>query len=331
MSAKIKRREFITLLGGAAAAWPLAAGAQQPAMPVIGFLNPGSPEHLVEPMAAFRKGLSETGYIEGHNLTIEFRWAHNDTGRLPELAADLVRRQVAVIATPGYGAAALAAKAATTTIPIVFSTGGDPVQIGLVASLNRPGGNVTGISYMNAELAPKRLGLLHELVPRAKRFGALLNVDDPVNRVPLPDLQARGADIGLAIEPFYLRSDRDIDLAFASLQERRTEALLVFPSTLLFNRRVQVLTLAARHLAPIIYPAREWAMAGGLMSYGSSFTEQWLQAGIYTGRVLKGEKPAELPILRATKFEFIINLQTAKALGLDIPPTLLGLADEVIE
>jgi len=331
VSAKIKRREFITLLGGAAAAWPLAAGAQQPAMPVIGFLNPGSPEHLVEPMAAFRKGLSETGYVEGHNLTIEFRWAHNDTGRLPELAADLVRRQVAVIATPRYGAAALAAKAATTTIPIVFSTGGDPVQIGLVASLNRPGGNVTGISYMNAELAPKRLGLLHELVPRAKRFGALLNVDDPVNRVPLPDLQARGADIGLAIEPFYLRSDRDIDLAFASLQERRTEALLVFPSTLLFNRRVQVLTLAARHLAPIIYPAREWAMAGGLMSYGSSFTEQWLQAGIYTGRVLKGEKPAELPILRATKFEFIINLQTAKALGLDIPPTLLGLADEVIE
>ena len=331
MIAAMRRRAFITLLGGAAAAWPLAAGAQQPAMPVIGFLNPGSPEHLVEPMAAFRKGLSETGYVEGHNLTIEFRWAHNDTGRLPELAADLVRRQVAVIATPRYGAAALAAKAATTTIPIVFSTGGDPVQIGLVVSLNRPGGNVTGISYMNAELAPKRLGLLHELVPRAKRFGALLNVDDPVNRVPLPDLQARGADIGLAIEPFYLRSDRDIDLAFASLQERRTEALLVFPSTLLFNRRVQVLTLAARHLAPIIYPAREWAMAGGLMSYGSSFTEQWLQAGIYTGRVLKGEKPAELPILRATKFEFIINLQTAKALGLDIPPQLLGLADEVIE
>ena len=184
---------------------------------------------------------------------------------------------------------------------------------------------------MNAELAPKRLGLLHELVPRAKRFGALLNVDDPVNRVPLPDLQARGADIGLAIEPFYLRSDRDIDLAFASLQERRTEALLVFPSTLLFNRRVQVLTLAARHLAPIIYPAREWAMAGGLMSYGSSFTEQWLQAGIYTGRVLKGEKPADLPVVQSSRFEFVINLKTAKALGLDLPLHLLQHADEVTE
>jgi putative ABC transport system substrate-binding protein len=327
----MRRREFITLLSGMAAAWPLAAGAQQSAMPVVGLLNAGSPEHLVEPMAAFRKGLSETGYVEGRNLAFEFRWAHNDLRRMPDMAADLVRRQVAVIAAPGFASAEIAAKAVTSTIPIVFSTGGDPVEIGLVVSLNRPGGNVTGVSYMNAELGPKRLGLLHELVRGAKRFAALFNADDPNSRVPLTDLQARAADIGVTVEPLYIRNDRDIDAAFDGLKERRFEALLIFPSVVLFDRRVQVLTLAARHAAPIIYPAREWATAGGLMSYGSSFVDQWLQAGIYTGRVLKGEKPADMPILRATKFEFVINLQAAKALGIDISSTLLALADEVIE
>jgi putative tryptophan/tyrosine transport system substrate-binding protein len=326
----VKRREFITLLGSAAAA-PLTARAQQPALPVVGLLNAGSPEQLVEPMAAFRKGLSETGFVEGRNLAFEFRWAHNDLRRMPDMAADLVRRQVAVIAAPGFAPAAIAAKAVTSTIPIVFSTGGDPVEIGLVASLNRPGGNVTGVSYMNAELGPKRLGLLHELVRGARRFSALFNADDPNSRVPLTDLQARAADIGVTVEPLYIRNDRDIDAAFDGFKERRFEALLIFPSTVLFDRRVQVLTLAARHAAPIIYPAREWAMAGGLMSYGSSFVDQWLQAGIYTGRVLRGEKPADMPILRATKFEFVINLQAAKALGIDVSSTLLALADEVIK
>jgi putative tryptophan/tyrosine transport system substrate-binding protein len=326
----VKRREFITLLGSAAAA-PLTARAQQPALPVVGLLNAGSPEQLVEPMAAFRKGLSETGFVEGRNLAFEFRWAHNNLRRMPDMAADLVRRQVAVIAAPGFAPAAIAAKAVTSTIPIVFSTGGDPVEIGLVASLNRPGGNVTGVSYMNAELGPKRLGLLHELVRGARRFSALFNADDPNSRVPLTDLQARAADIGVTVEPLYIRNDRDIDAAFDGFKERRFEALLIFPSTVLFDRRVQVLTLAARHAAPIIYPAREWAMAGGLMSYGSSFVDQWLQAGIYTGRVLRGEKPADMPILRATKFEFVINLQAAKALGIDVSSTLLALADEVIK
>jgi putative tryptophan/tyrosine transport system substrate-binding protein len=327
----MKRRAFVLGVGGAAAAAPLAAPAQQPVLPVVGLLSPGFPEHLAEPLAAFRKGLSETGYVEGRNMTFEFRWAHNDLDRLPDLAADLVRRRVAVIATPGSAAAAVAAKAATTTTPVVFSTGGDPVEIGLVASLNRPGRNVTGVSYMNAELGPKRLGLLHELVPAAKRFAALFNVDDPASRVPQSDVQARAAEIGLTVELLYIRNDRDIDAAFAGLKEGRFEALPIFPSPVLFNRRIKVLTLAARHAAPIIYPAREWAAAGGLMSYGSSFVDQWLQAGIYTARVLKGEKPADMPILRATKFEFVINLQAAKALGIDVPPTLLALADEVIE
>jgi putative ABC transport system substrate-binding protein len=327
----MNRRAFVLSVGGAAAAGPFAAHAQQPPLPVVGLLNPSSPEYLVEPMAAFRKGLGEIGYADGRNMAFEFRWAHNDFRQLPGLAADLVRRWVAVIVTPGSAAAALAAKATTTTIPIVFSTGGDPVEIGLVTSLNRPGGNITGVSYMNTELGPKRLGLLHEFAPAAKRFAALFNVDDPVNRAPLPDVQARAQEIGLTVEPLYIRNDRDIDAAFAGHKEGRFEALLVFPSTVLFDRRVQVLTLAARHATPIIYPAREWATAGGLMSYGSSFVDQWLQAGIYTGRALKGEKPADMPILRATKFEFVINQQAAKALGIDVPSTLLALADEVIE
>jgi putative ABC transport system substrate-binding protein len=324
----VKRREFITLLGGVAA-WPLGALAQQRDIPVIGLLHAGAPEQLDEPMAAFRKGLSEIGYLEGQNVAFEFRWARNDSKQLAEMAADLVRRQVSVIVSPASGRAALAAKAVAGSIPIVFSTSGDPVQMGLVASLNRPGGNITGISYMNAELGAKRLGLLHELLPRAKRFAALVALDDPVD--PFASLRSAAADTGLEIEVFDIRSDHDIDTAFASLRPRHIEGLVIAPNLLLLNRRVQVLTLAARHALAAIYPAREWAVAGGLMSYGSSLRDQFLQAGIYTGRVLKGEKPADLPIARATKFEFVINVQTAKALAFDIPSTLLSVADEVIE
>jgi putative ABC transport system substrate-binding protein len=326
----MKRRELITLLGGAAG-WPLLAGAQQPAMPVIGILHLGSPEVNANVMAAFRQGLGEAGYAEGKNVVIEFRWAHNDSDRLPQLADDLVRRRVAVIATPGSILAARAAKAATTTIPIVFNTGADPVEGGLVASLNKPGGNVTGISYMNSELGAKRLGLLHELLPRTTRFAVLVNRNSPTNDDAVADLQAAAASVGCEIEVLTIATNSDIVPAFTSLVQKRADALLINPDQLFYDRRIQLLTLAARHTLPAIYPAREWAEAGGLMSYGSSFTDQHREAGIYTGRILKGEKPADLPILRATKFELIINLQTATGLSIDIPATLLSRADEVIE
>jgi putative ABC transport system substrate-binding protein len=328
----MRRRDFITLLGGAAAAaWPVAAGGQQPTMPVIGFLWPGSPERLESLVAAFRKGLSETGYVEGRNVAIEYRFAQNEFDRLPELAADLVRRGVVVLATPGTTIAAAAAKAATTTIPIVFSTAADPVQLGLVESINRPGGNVTGISYMNTELAAKRLGLLHELRPGGTRFAVLLNPDAATTASVVAQLQAAASVIGRQIEVLAARTNREIDAAFASFVQTRTDGLLVNPEPLFFNRQVQILTLATRHAVVVIYPARFWADAGGLMSYGSSFSDQFRQAGIYTGRVLRGEKPADMPILRATKFEFVINLQTAKTLGIEIPATLIARADEVIE
>jgi putative ABC transport system substrate-binding protein len=325
----MKRREFITLLGGAAASWPLAARAQQPAMPVIGYLSHGSPEQTAALVEAFRKGLSETGFVEGRNVVIEYRWAHNEPDRLPELAADLVRRQVNVLATPGTSP--IAAKAATTTIPIVFSTGGDPVEAGLVASLNRPGGNVTGISYMNVELSAKRLGLLHELLPGAARFGVLIDPANPSSQSILTGLQAAASAIDRHIEAFTAANNGEIDKAFAALAQTRSDGLLISPMPLFYNRRIQILTLAARHAVPVVYPAREWAEAGGLMSYGSSYTDQHRQAGVYTGRILRGEKAADLPILRATRFEFVINLQTAKSLGIDIPTTLLARADEVIE
>jgi putative ABC transport system substrate-binding protein len=325
----VKRRQFITLLG--AAAWPMAASAQQPAMPVIGILHIGSPEASANVMAAFRQGLAEAGYVDGKNVVIEFRWAHDDSARLPELAADLVRRRVAVIATPGSMAAALAAKGATTTIPIVFNTGGDPVQAGLVASLNRPGANITGVSYMNAELGAKRLGMLHELLPGATRFAVLVNRNSPTTDTVVADLKAAAASVGCEIEVLAAATYSDLVPTFTSLVQKRADAFLINPDQLFYDRRIQLLTLAARHTLPAIYPAREWAEAGGLMSYGSSFTDQHRQAGIYSGRVLKGEKTASLPILRATKFELVINLQTANALGIDIPPTLLGRADQVIE
>jgi ABC-type uncharacterized transport system substrate-binding protein len=330
MTFGIRRREFITLLGGAAAAWPLAARAQQPVMPVIGFLYEGSPEPIAHLVAAFRKGLTESGYVEGRNVAIEFRWARNDTDRLPELAADLVARQVAVIATPTSTAAAIAAKAATPSIPIIFGTGADPVQAGLVASFNRPGGNATGISSMSTELGSKRVGLLHELVPNAERF-AVLVVNSPRAKFLIQEVQVRASSTGRQIEVFYASTSRDIETAFAGIVQRQIEALVLTPGPLFNNNRVQLATLAARHVLPAIYSSREFAEVGGLMSYGSSITEEFRQVGIYCGRVLKGEKPADLPVMRATTFEFIINLQTARALGIDVPPALLARADEVIE
>ena len=327
----MKRRQFISLLGGAVATWPLAARAQQPTMPVIGILHFGSPEANVNVMAAFRQGLGEAGYVDGHNVAIEYRWAYNDVDRLPQLAADLVRRRVALIVTPANMVVAFAAKAATTTIPIVFNTGTDPVKAGLVASLNRPGGNITGVSFMNVQLGAKRLGMLRELLPKAMRFAILVNRSNPDTDSVVADLRSAAASIGCEIEVLDADTYSDIVPAVASLVQRRADAFLINPGQVFYDRRTQLLTLAARYRLPAIYPAREWADAGGLMSYGSSFAEQHRQAGIYAGRVLKGEKPADLPILRATKFELVINLQTAKALDIDIPPTLLARADEVIE
>jgi putative ABC transport system substrate-binding protein len=329
MSAKIKRREFITLLGGAAA-WPLAARAQQPVMPVIGYLDAGAPETSARLAAAFRKGLAEAGYAEGRNVAIEYRWARNEYDRLPEMAADLVRRQVIVIAAMGGTPTALAAKAATTTIPIVFGFGGDPVQTGLVASLNRPGGNITAVVTMNVEVAAKRLGLLHELVPGATRFAVLVNASNSAAASLTRDALAAAAPAGWQIE-LTVSTNRDLSATFASFAQKRVDAVMVAPELLFVSRRVQLLTLAARHAVPIIYPSREFAEAGGLMSYGSSFTDMHRQVGIYAGRILKGEKPADLPVQAPTKYELVINLKTAKALGLEVPPTLLARADEVIE
>jgi putative tryptophan/tyrosine transport system substrate-binding protein len=325
----MKRREFITLLSGAAA-WPFGARAQQQ-MPVIGFLNSASPEGYAPMMVAFRQGLSEIGYVEGQNVAIEYRLANNELDRLPELAADLVRRRVAVIAASGGTAVPLAAKAATTTIPIVFGVGGDPVKFGFVASFNRPGGNVTGISFMSDQLVPKRVGLLHELVPGAVRFALLVNPTIPNTETLTRDSQAAASAIGRQIEVLTASTNRDIDLAFASLVQKQADALLVAPGVLFANRRVQLTTLAARHAVPAIYFDREFAEAGGLMSYGANISDVMRQLGIYTGRVLRGEKPADMPVMQPTKFELVINLQTAKTLGLEIPPALLARADEVIE
>ncbi|MFZ2142560.1 MAG: ABC transporter substrate-binding protein [Xanthobacteraceae bacterium] len=327
----MRRRQFISLLGSAAAAWPLAARAQQAALPVVGFVYPSVPELSAGIVAAFRKGLNETGFVEGRNVTIEFRFGYNDIAQLPKLAADLVDRRVAVIATPGSTPSALAAKAATATIPIVFGIGPDPVEIGLVASLNRPGGNITGITSMNAELGAKRLGLLHELLPSAVRFAVLVNPNNR-NAEPLTrDAQATASAIGREIEIFAAGSAREIDAAFVSLLQKRADALLVSPDPLFDSRRVQLVTLATHHRLPTIYSFRENVEIGGLASYGSSAAERDRQVGIYAGRILKGEKPADLPVIRADKFEFVINLQTASVLGLDVSPTLLALAHEVIE
>jgi putative ABC transport system substrate-binding protein len=330
MTVELGRRQFITGLAGAAA-WPLAARAQQSAMPVVGFLETGSPEPVAHLVAAFRKGLSETGYVEGRNLTVEYRFAEGRPDLLPALAAELVRHHVAIIVTPGSTPGAKAAKAATSTIPIVFSLATDPVQMGLVASLNRPGGNATGYTEMNTEVGPKRFQLLRELVPRVGRFGVLVNPKNVLTEFAVREAQAAAATIGRPVEVLAASTEGEIDTAFASLMPKQVDALVVTPDPTFTERRDQVTALAAHHAVPAIYWDPIFPKVGGLMSYGSSVPEGYRQVGVYVGRILKGEKPGDLPVQRPTKFELVINLKTAKALGLTIPETLLATADELIQ
>jgi putative ABC transport system substrate-binding protein len=329
----MKRRELILALGRAAATssflWPLALRAQQP-MPVIGFINNGTAKGYGDLATAFRQGVSETGYIDGHNVTIEYHWGEGHDDRLPALAADLVRRRVSVIAATGTPTA-LAAKAATDTIPIVFETAGDPIKLGLVASLNRPGGNITGVTQLSSELVSKRLGLLHDLIPAAKIVGLLVNPTDPRAETQTTDTEEAAQALGLRIDVLNASTEAEINTAIASLRELRAGALLVGTGEL-FRRRVELIPALAMALGiPVIYQYREYAAPGGLISYGTSLTDAYRLAGVYSGRVLKGEKPADLPAMRPTKFELVINLKTAKALGLNIPPGVLAIADEVIE
>jgi putative ABC transport system substrate-binding protein len=327
----MQRRQFIRLLGGAATAWPLAARAQQPAMPVIAFIRDGSAEPNARYAAAFRKGLNETGYVEGQNVTVEYHWLEGQYDRLPALLADLVRRQVAVIATPGT-LLAQAAKAATTVIPIVFSVGEDPVKLGLVGSLARPGGNVTGINFFVQEAVAKRLRLLHEMVPKAVRVAVLVNPHNPsVVETTVREVQKAAPTMGLQILILNASTVSEIDAAFATLARERLDILLVAGDAFLINRRVQLATLTARDKIPAAYPVREPVEAGGLMSYGTDIADAFRQIGVYTGSILKGAKPADLPVLQSTKFEFIINLPTARALGIEVPPAVFSIADEVIE
>jgi len=331
MASHIERRKFLATLGGAAAAWPLAARAQQPAMPVVGFLSGQSAQAFAPGVAGFRRGLNEAGYVEGQNVAIEYRWAEGRPDRLPPLAADLVRRQVAVIAATGGNNSALVAMAATSTIPIVFTSSDDPIRRGFVASINRPGGNVTGVSWFNAELGPKRLGLLHELVPNATIVALLINPDNPESARQPAELQETARAIGLQIVVLTATTAGDIDTAFTAMVQNRVGALLVGSDPFMLNRREQVVALAAQHAIPTIYSGREMAGADGLMSYGNSLADVYRRAGIQTARILKGAKPSDLPVDQATKFELIINLKTAKALGLQIPDRLLALADKVID
>jgi putative ABC transport system substrate-binding protein len=331
MTACIGRREFITLLGGAAAAaWPLAARAQQSSLPVIGFLNSASPEGYVPFVAAFRQGLKEGGYVEGQNATIEYRWAEGHYDRLPALAADLVNRKVTVIAATSTPAA-LAAKAATATVPIVFTTGGDPIKLGLVVALNQPGGNATGVSSLITELGSKRLGLLRELVPGITAIATLMNPNFQDAETQLADAEAAARTLGLRLIVLRATSEREIDAAFATIVQQGAAALDVAVDPFFTARRDQIVALAARNRIPAVYPLRDFALAGGLMSYGTDFVDSYRQAGAYAGRIVRGEKPADLPVQRSTKFEFVINFKTAKALGLAVPNSMQLLADEVIE
>jgi putative ABC transport system substrate-binding protein len=327
----MQRREFIALLGGAAVAWPLAARAQQPEMPVIGFMSGRSPEDSVHLVAAFRQGLGEAGFVEGQNITIEYRWALGQYDRLPALAADLVSRRVAVLAALGGDVSALAAKQATSTIPIVIGIGGDPIKAGLVESISRPSGNVTGYTLLTSEMEPKRLGMLHDLVPGAAVIGVLLNPNFPPVARQLQEIEAAARTIGQQLFIWKASNDAELNAGFVSLVEQRVGALLIAADPYFDTRRDRIIAFTAQNRLPAMYQFREFAVAGGLISYGPSITDAYRQAGIYAGRILKGTKPADLPVLQPTKFEFVINLRTAKALGLTIPAGLISFADEVIE
>jgi len=332
MTAKMKRRDFITLIGGAAVAWPLAARAQQLGVPVVGILAVASPEANAIRLRAFREGLSTAGYVEGQNINIEYRWAEAYTGRLPELAARFVEEQVAVLVTAGGTSAALAAKAATASIPIVFGIAADPVDVGLVASLNRPGGNVTGVTSLNIEVAPKRLELLHELLPSVTTMGLLVNPAVPALAAPVSRIsQAAAHSLGLHLHVVHASSDRDFDAVFEKLIQLHAGALVIGPDNLFTAHSEQLAMLTVRHALPAVYEFRKFAAAGGLMSYGSSETEYYRLVGTYAGRVLKGDKPANLPVQQSTKVELVLNLKTAKALGVTVPLPVSGRADEVIE
>jgi putative tryptophan/tyrosine transport system substrate-binding protein len=329
--ADMGRRKVLGLLGGAATAWPLAARAQQPTMPVIGFMHAASADRFPHLVAAFRKGLKEVGYVEGQNVAIEFRWAEGQYDRLPRFAADLVARQVSVLAATGGDRSGLAAKAATATTPILFEIGGDPVQLGLVASLNRPGGNVTGTTLLSRDLAPKRLELLHELVPKASDIALLVNPTSPDADAQSRDLQTAASAVGMQVRVFPASNDSDIDTAFAAMLGQGANALVVQADPFFTNRRDRLVTLANRHAIPAIYPFREFATVGGLITYGADIAEAFREIGVYTGRILNGQRPADLPVLQPTKFDLVINLRTAKALGITVPLTLQVAANDVVE